>query len=212
MRSFLQLSALSLVLLQPLVAGLSVPRYFQTAPFTRRDLSVTKVQRELGALVSQGSTIFGPNDARYPEATERYSTHAVPDIEVVVIPATESDVSVIVGIAMNYTDSHLLKLAQVEYCNDNSIDFFAINRAHSRTYSVGAFAGLMIDMTQLTNIEMQPGGKSAWFQGGTYDGQVTKFLWDQGYVASKFIYFIRPSIIDCETTGFLIFMQSDRKL
>lgn len=42
----------------------------------------------------------------------------------------------------------------------------------------------MIDMGQLRNIEMQPGNQSAWFQGGTYDGQVMDYLWDRGYVAS----------------------------
>ncbi|KAI0460033.1 hypothetical protein F5B21DRAFT_523915 [Xylaria acuta] len=167
MNFFIQLTTLSLALLQPLVAGLNVPHYFHSRPFTRRDLSVAQVQQELGALVRKDTTIFGPEDVRFANATERYSTHAVPHIEVVVVPATESDVSVI-----------------VEYCDQNSIDFFAINRAHARTYSVGAFSGLMIDMGQLLNIKMQPGNKSAWFQGGTYDGQVMDYLWDKGFVAT----------------------------
>lgn len=167
MQSLIQLLAFSLPFLQPLVAAVTVPRYFQTAPFTRRDLSVAKVQQELGATISKESTIFGPEDARFANATERYSTHAVPHIEVVVVPAIEDDISVIVA-----------------YCNDNSIDFFAINRAHARTYSVGAFDGLMIDLGQLLNIEIQPDEKTAWFQGGTYDGQVMDYLWEKGFVAT----------------------------
>ncbi|KAK7931188.1 hypothetical protein PG985_001900 [Apiospora marii] len=168
MPSLIDLLTLSLVLLQSsLVAGGVVPRYFQSAPFTRRDLSAAKVQQELGVLISNGSTILGPDDARFANATERYSTYAVPRIEVVVVPVEEGDVSMI-----------------VEYCNENSIEFLAVNRAHARTYTVGAFAGLMIDLGQLLHIEIQPDGKSAWFQGGTYDGQVKDYLWEQGYVAT----------------------------
>lgn len=98
MRSFVQLLAFSLPLLQPLVAAGVVPRYFQSAPFTRRGLSVAEVQHELGASISKQATIFGPEDARFANATERYSTHAVPHIEVVVVPATEQDVPIIVCI------------------------------------------------------------------------------------------------------------------
>jgi hypothetical protein len=74
---------------------------------------------------------------------------------------------------------------QVRYCNDNSIEFLAINRAHSRSYSPGTFQGLMIDLGALLNIEIQPDEKSAWFGGGTYDGQVMEYLWERGFVASK---------------------------
>ncbi|KAK6081581.1 FAD binding domain-containing protein [Seiridium cupressi] len=136
MRGLVQLSALILAFLQPLVAGLAVPHYFQPARFTRRDLSVAQVQQELGATVSNGSTIFGPEDPRFPNATERYSTHDIPDIEVVVVPATEADIPIIYRV-------------------------FAINRGHARTYSVGTFKGLMIDLGALLNIELQPDPKTA---------------------------------------------------
>lgn len=89
--------AVVLSLWQPIVAALvATPHYFRSAPFTRRSLSVLQVQQELGTLVSFNTTIFGPGDVRFANATERYSTHAVPDIEVVVVPATEDDVSTIV--------------------------------------------------------------------------------------------------------------------
>ncbi|KAI1393510.1 uncharacterized protein F4822DRAFT_423980 [Hypoxylon trugodes] len=167
MGSFSRLLALGLLLLQPFVASFGVPHYFQSEPLTRRDLSPAKVQTELGALISKNSTIFGPTDPRFPNATERYNTAAPPHIEVVVIPGLESDIPTI-----------------VKYCNENSIDFFAINRAHARTYTVGSFTGLMIDMGGLLNIEIQPDNKSAWFQGGTYDGQVMSYLWEKGFVAT----------------------------
>lgn len=39
-------------------------------------------------------------------------------------------------------------------------------------------------MINLNNITIQPGGESAWFGGGVYDGPVSTYLWDQGYVAT----------------------------
>lgn len=98
MPSPVRLAAWGLSLLASPVAGAVLPGYFQraSAPFTRRGLSVLTVQKELGAVISAGASIFGPADARYAQATERYSTHAVPDIEVVVVPGTESDVAITV--------------------------------------------------------------------------------------------------------------------
>ena len=90
------LLTLALCLIQSLVAGLAPAHYFESVTFTRRGLSVVEVQTELGALVSRNTTIFGPEDPRFVDATERWSNHAVPDIEVVVVPGTEHDVSVIV--------------------------------------------------------------------------------------------------------------------
>lgn len=97
-----QQAALGFSLLQTLVAGSAIPRapgtphYFQPHGFTRRDLSVTQVQQELGPQLSNGSLLFGPSDPRWYAAIERYSTHAIPDVEIVVQPATEKDVSTIV--------------------------------------------------------------------------------------------------------------------
>ncbi|KAF7194749.1 FAD-linked oxidoreductase OXR2 [Pseudocercospora fuligena] len=33
-------------------------------------------------------------------------------------------------------------------------------------------------------IEIEPDGKSAWFGGGAYDGEVSRYLWARGYVAT----------------------------
>lgn len=90
-----------LALFQTIVAGAAlsgtaVPRYFQHVPFTRRDLSVPDVQRELGQLLSNTSIIFGPSSPDWDEATERWNTNAMPDIEIVVEPGRESDISKIV--------------------------------------------------------------------------------------------------------------------
>ena len=98
MKSFALLSSSVLALLPALVAGEDTPRYFRRAPFTRRDLDVTKVEKELGALLSSGASIFGPTDPRFANSTERYTNGAVPDIEVVVVPGTEDDVAVTVRV------------------------------------------------------------------------------------------------------------------
>jgi hypothetical protein len=58
------------------------------------------------------------------------------------------------------------------------------NRGHALTATVGSFKGIQIDMTSLTEIKYHPNMKSATFQGGTFDHQVMKDLWDKGYVAS----------------------------
>ena len=96
------LAACSSVLLQTLVAGSPisptiVPRYFQDSPITRRDLTADQVQRELGPLVSNGTLIFGTESSEYTNATSRWITFVRPDVRVVVEPAAESDISLIVS-------------------------------------------------------------------------------------------------------------------
>ncbi|KAI0467422.1 hypothetical protein F4859DRAFT_525339 [Xylaria cf. heliscus] len=167
MKSFAPLSSLALALLPVIAASESTPRYFQRAPFTRRDLDVTSVETELGALLSPNASIFGPTDPRFANTTERYTNYAVPDVEIVVVPGTENDVAITVA-----------------YSNENSIDFLAVNRAHGHAFATSTFKGLMIDMGVLQDIQIQPGQKSAWFQGGTYDGMVMEYLWDKGLVAT----------------------------
>ncbi|KAJ8133194.1 hypothetical protein O1611_g427 [Lasiodiplodia mahajangana] len=60
----------------------------------------------------------------------------------------------------------------------------AMNRRHALTTSVGKFSGIQIDMSLLRDIDIQPDKKTAWFQGGAYDGQVIDYLWDRGLVAT----------------------------
>ncbi|PLB52313.1 FAD-binding domain-containing protein [Aspergillus steynii IBT 23096] len=153
--------------LQQFVAGTPLPEYFDNTPITRCDLSVPKVGAELGRALSKGTMIFGPSDSPWDEAVERYNTFVRPDIQIVVQPAEELDISTI-----------------VKYCNRNSIDFMVVNRGHAITSTIGTFEGLQIDLSSLTNIDIAGDKKTAWFQGGTYDGQVMEVLWEKGYVAT----------------------------
>ncbi|KAK2038886.1 FAD-binding domain-containing protein [Colletotrichum somersetense] len=165
MNSSILFAVLGLAVFQSLAA--SIPNYFERYPTTRTQLDTNQIQAELGKLVSKETAIFGPDDDRYDNATSRWNTFAVPQIKVVISPGQESDVSTI-----------------VKYCNDNSIDFLTINRNHGNSQSLGSFNGVQINMASLRGIEIQPSGKSAWFQGGVYDGQVMRYLWDRGYVTT----------------------------
>ena len=91
------LLACSLAICRALGAVTTIPRYFQTAPVTRRDLSTVQVQQELGRQVSNTTTIFGPADSRYDNATVRWNLIAVPKIQVVIEPGQESDIQIIVS-------------------------------------------------------------------------------------------------------------------
>ncbi|KAJ6128717.1 CAZyme family AA7 [Penicillium samsonianum] len=134
---------------------------------TRANLSPLQVSRELGPLLSNASSVFGPSDSRWANATARYQQYAAPKFTVAVQVARESDVSVI-----------------IKYANRNSLPFYAVNRGHGLPISQAKFSGLEIDMQLLTGITIQSDGKSALFQGGTYDQQVMDTLWEEGYVAT----------------------------
>ncbi|KAL6854825.1 hypothetical protein ACO1O0_005952 [Amphichorda felina] len=159
--------AYGLAVLQTFVSGASIPRYFKEHHTTPINLNATQVQRELGRLVSRGTVIFGPDDSRYDNATARWNMFAPPQVQVIIEPAEERDVSTI-----------------VQYCNENSIEFLALNGGHGSTKTLGSFNGIEISMANLRDIKIQRGGKTAWFQGGVRGGQVTRYLWDHGYVAT----------------------------
>ncbi|KAJ0382623.1 hypothetical protein COL922a_012166 [Colletotrichum nupharicola] len=154
---------LTLGLLQNFALAYDIPNYFTKAPITRSQLDVEQVRRELGCRVSKTSTIFGPDDDSYVNATARWNPIAAPQIQVVIAPGEESDVSII-----------------VKYCNENSIDFLAVNRGHGWSQSLNTFKGIQISLENLHSIDIQPTGASAWFGGGVYGGNVTRYLWDRG--------------------------------
>lgn len=60
----------------------------------------------------------------------------------------------------------------------------AYNRGYGYTHTFKSFNGVLIRLVNLNSITIQPDGKSAWFQGGTYVSQVTNYLWDRGFVTT----------------------------
>lgn len=89
-------------LLPFLVSGSPLfPRYFQRDLQTRATISPATVQAELGAQLSNGSLIFGPDDPKYPEATSTWDIDVTPDYQVVVQAGAESDIAKIVSARVN---------------------------------------------------------------------------------------------------------------
>lgn len=188
MASLYGIAAWSATLLFPLAASaMHIPTTLEYSHFTRRQVNISQAQHELGSQLSSAATIFGPTDPDWANATERYSTYAPPKIQLVVIPGTESDIPTIVSWSIEHVEPIIISInhCQVKWSNLNSLPFIVKNRGHSLTTSAGDFNGIQISMSGLQSIDIQPDGETAWFQGGTYDGQVMEYLWDRGYVASK---------------------------
>ncbi|KAJ2999372.1 hypothetical protein NUW58_g8 [Xylaria curta] len=135
--------------------------------YTRSNLTTETIISELGPQLSQRSVIIGPNDASWANVTSRYQAYNQPHILLVIQPGREEDIPTI-----------------VKYANSNSVDFLTVNRGHSLSGSNGRFNGIQISMQLLTDITINKGGKTAWFQGGTYDQQVIDELFKHGYVAT----------------------------
>ncbi|KAL8930828.1 MAG: hypothetical protein Q9208_000369 [Pyrenodesmia sp. 3 TL-2023] len=144
-----------------------VPRYFHRNLFSRDNMTASTVKTELGQQLSNGSLIFGPDNALCPNATERWNTRITPNARVVVQPAPESDLAPI-----------------VKYCNDNSFEFLMKHRGLGTTDSSSTFSGIEIHVEMLTGVTIQPVKKTATLQAGTVIGDVVNKLWDQGIVAA----------------------------
>jgi hypothetical protein len=95
--SRLFLTALCFLTLGRIVSAAAVPYYFRPAGVSSRNLSIQQIAADLGPQISNGSLIFGPSDARWVEAVHRYNTLSPPDVEFLVEPAQESDISKIVS-------------------------------------------------------------------------------------------------------------------
>ncbi|GAP88217.1 putative FAD binding domain-containing protein [Rosellinia necatrix] len=169
--TFLSRAACGLLFIQAFLTSFAsahptVPRCFQNYPSSPHNISVPAIQKELGHLLSKGSVIFGPSDPRWHNTTDGFQELSPPDVEIVVQPGKESDISKI-----------------VKYCNEKSIKYLALNRKHGWSSTLGGFKGMQIDMTSLSSLTIQPDNKSAIIQGGAYLGEVIDTLWDAGYVA-----------------------------
>lgn len=74
----------------------------------------------------------------------------------------------------------------MQYANQNDIDFYAVNRGHALTTTVGTFNGIEIDLRALNKIEIHPEKLTATFQAGVYGQNVLDSMADAGYVTGKF--------------------------
>ncbi|KAH8653816.1 hypothetical protein BX600DRAFT_553459 [Xylariales sp. PMI_506] len=148
----------SAILCQPLAASILD---------VRSTITPAQVQRELGPLLATNATIYTPNSPEWSNETERYNTIVQPHFQLVVRPGLESDIPKIVN-----------------YANTHGIEFYAANRGHALTISVGEFSGIQIDLRSLANIYLHPDTQSAHFQAGVYGYEVLNTMADAGYVSA----------------------------
>lgn len=63
---------------------------------TRANIEPNQVAQELGPLLSDKASIFGPDDARWANASESWDTYGAPTFTVIIQAGQESDISTIV--------------------------------------------------------------------------------------------------------------------
>ncbi|KAK5637396.1 hypothetical protein RRF57_013110 [Xylaria bambusicola] len=147
--------------------GSPVPRYFQRDLTTPADITSEQVQKDLGSLISNTSLIFGSSSDAWANATDRWNYYSKPNIQAVIQVGQESDIAKV-----------------VKYCNENSIEFLAYSRGHGMTTTLAQMkGGVEINLSQLTDVTIQPGNKTAILQGGAYADKILNTLLPQGYTA-----------------------------
>jgi hypothetical protein len=63
---------------------------------TRASIGPAQVAQELGPLLSEDASIFGPEDVRWDEADANWNEYGAPHFTVVVVAGHEADVPIIV--------------------------------------------------------------------------------------------------------------------
>ncbi|KAI0532994.1 hypothetical protein GGR58DRAFT_522206 [Xylaria digitata] len=155
---------------KPIAPRIPVPRYFERSPSTPAAISINQVQRDLGALISNTSLIFGPGSDAWSDATDRWNFYSKPNISAVVEVGQESDIAKV-----------------VKYCNDNSIEFLAYSRGHGMTTTLTKMkGGIEINLSQLTKVTIKPNKKTALLQGGAYADAILGTLGAEGYTAGQY--------------------------
>ncbi|UNI13777.1 hypothetical protein JDV02_000487 [Purpureocillium takamizusanense] len=120
--------------------------------------------KELGKQLSANAKIYWPGSPEFEKATVRWSALQAPTVNVVVVPATEQDVSV-----------------TVKFANNISVPFLAFNGAHGSITTLGKMqGGIEIWMNQLSSVKISKDGKTATIGGGTMSKKVTDDLWASG--------------------------------
>ncbi|RAH84361.1 FAD-binding domain-containing protein [Aspergillus japonicus CBS 114.51] len=136
-------------------------------PRTRAELTAFQIETELGPLLCNSSSVFGPNDPRWLGATLRYEEYLPPQFTVIAQVGCESDVSTV-----------------IQYANRNGIPFYTVNRGHGWPISQGTFRGLGIDLRLLQNVTVNHARQTATVQGGTETQSLIDALWKEGLVTT----------------------------
>ncbi|KAL2849405.1 FAD-binding domain-containing protein [Aspergillus pseudodeflectus] len=134
---------------------------------TRASIGPAQVAQELGPLLSEDASIFGPDDGRWDAADANWNEYWAPHFTVVVVAGQEADVPII-----------------IQYANRNGINFYARNRGHAVTESRGKFHGLQINMQQLRGWTLSDDRTYATIQGGAYGQEFIDQLWEHNLTAT----------------------------
>ncbi|PYH94863.1 FAD-binding domain-containing protein [Aspergillus ellipticus CBS 707.79] len=120
--------------------------------------------KALAGNLSSTAKVYFPGSGEFTNATTRWSVLDEPEVNVVVVPGTEQDVSAI-----------------VKYANKKDIPFLTYNGVHGTLTSLGKMThGIAIFMDQLSSVEVAEDGKTATMGGGTMSKVVTDSLWAAG--------------------------------
>ncbi|KAI6353213.1 hypothetical protein MCOR25_009109 [Pyricularia grisea] len=150
----------SAAVLSSIASGLDVNVARSLSGVCPRDTEYAK----LGCSLSPESKMYFPGSAEFTAASTRWSNLAPPTVDVVVVPATEDDVS-----------------KTVKYANKNKKPFLAYNTVHGSLTTLGRMnGGIEIFLNQLNGIEIAPDGQTAKLGGGVRSKDVTNTLFAAG--------------------------------
>ena len=131
-----------------------------TDDITPFDQSPGNIQQALGSQLSTNASIWFPGSTNFTNGASRWSTHANPNISVVVEVATADDVA-----------------ATIKYANSVNMPFLAVNQGHGNVNTLAKLQnGIMIWLNQLSSIELAGDGKTALLGGGVYIKQIVDEL------------------------------------
>lgn len=91
------LTVSSLALIQHFAVGLVLPSNEAQIKRTRRSVNA-QTQQELASVIKCNTTIIGPADTNFANATERYMQNIRPQVQLSVRPTCEDDVARIVSV------------------------------------------------------------------------------------------------------------------
>lgn len=125
------------------------------------------IQQDLTSLLSPSALVILPSSPSFPQYTSRWSLNTrtnSPSYAVIVIPASERDVSL-----------------TIQYANAHSIPFLATTGTHGTWHGLSKLQGGMAIWTRnLTKMEFAADGNSATLGGGLRGNDVIPALWARG--------------------------------
>lgn len=93
------LTVSGLALIQPFALGLVLPSNEAQIKRTKRSVNA-QTQQELASIIKCNTTIIGPADPNWANATERYMQNIRPRVQLSVRPTCEGDVARIVSVLL----------------------------------------------------------------------------------------------------------------